>query len=199
MFLGGHAEATLRLLVQYDLLQMLFAMSDQQLKAGDEQFYAFLLQALKNTDARVQDDKPVTPAFLFAAMLWGPVNKHALQLQADGMSPVQSLQEAGREILHAQVSQIAIPKRFRLPIREIWTGQARIKNRRGRRASWLIAHARFRAIYDFLLLRQQAGEAELDELAEWWTRYQEADNPERKAMCQDLQQKRQGHRPRNKK
>jgi poly(A) polymerase len=199
MFLGGHAEATLRLLVQYDLLQMLFAMSDQQLKAGDEQFYTFLLQALKNTDARVQDDKPVTPAFLFAAMLWGPVNKHALQLQADGMSPVQSLQEAGRGILHAQVSQIAIPKRFRLPIREIWTGQARIKNRRGRRVSWLIAHARFRAIYDFLLLRQQAGEAELDELAEWWTRYQEADNPERKAMCQDLQQKRQGHRPRNKK
>jgi poly(A) polymerase len=199
MFLGGHAEATLRLLVEYDLLQMLFVMSDQQLKAGDEQFYAFLLQALKNTDARVQDDKPVTPAFLYAAMLWGPVSKLALQLQADGMSPVQSLQEAGRQILHEQVRQIAIPKRFRLPIREIWTGQARMNNRRGRRASWLIAQPRFRAIYDFLLLRQQAGEAELDELSEWWTRYQEADNHKRKAMCQELQQKRQGNRPRKKK
>ena len=199
MFLGGHAEATLRLLVEYDLLQMLFSMSDQQLKAGDEQFYAFLLQALKNTDARVQDDKPVTPAFLFAAMLWGPVRKLALELQDDGMSPVQSLQEAGREILHEQVNQIAIPKRFRLPIREIWTGQARIMNRRGRRASWLIAQSRFRAIYDFLLLRQQAGEAELEEFTEWWTRYQEADTEKRKTMSQELQQKRQGHRPRKKK
>jgi poly(A) polymerase len=78
-------------------------------------------------------------------------------------------------------------------------GQARLKNRRGRRASWLSAQPRFRAIYDFLLLRQQAGEAELEELSDWWTEYQAADNNKRKAMCQELQQKRQGNRPRKKK
>ena len=199
LFLSGHAVPTYQLLRQHDLLEMLFAETDLHLKQNDDEFEDFLLAAFNNTDMRILEDKPVTPAFLFAALLWGPIKKLSMGYQNEGMSPVQSLQEAGRVLLHEQNEQIAIPKRFRLPIREIWTGQARLRNRRGRRANWLISQPRFRAIYDFMLLRHQAGEPELDELCDWWTTYQEADDKQRKAMCQELQSKRQGHRPRKKK
>ena len=199
LFLSGHAVQTYKLLRKYDLLQMLFHETDQHLKMIDDTFDTFLLQAFENTDTRIHEDKPVTPAFLFACLLWGPLQKISADYQADGMSPVQSLQEAGSVLLNSQTEQVSIPKRFRLPIREIWAGQARLKNRRGRRANWLAAHPRFRAIYDFLLLRDQAGEPELDELCKWWTLFQEANDKQRKAMCQELQNKRQGHRPGKKK
>ena len=136
------------------------------------------------------ENKPVTPAFLFAAMLWLPLIQQAKALQAEKMSPIQSIQEASMESLNEQSKAIALPKRFRLPIREIWSGQFRLEKRQGRRAAWFLEQPRFRAAYDFLLLRQQAGEAGLEEICEWWTLFQTVDAHKRKQMCNDLQQSR---------
>ncbi len=199
LFMSGHALATYKLLRKYDLMQMLFSITDQQLKQEGNTFDNFLTQALINTDARISEGKPVTPAFLFACMYWEPVRIQASRLQEEGMSPVQSLQEAGREVFHTASQQISIPKRFRLPIREIWTFQARLNNRRGKRANGSLAQPRFRAAYDFLLLRDQSGEEGLTELCEWWTTFQEVSVKQRREMCQELQSKRQGHHSRRKK
>jgi poly(A) polymerase len=177
----------------------LFPASAQHLETGDQTFQALIEQACINTDQRIAENKPVTPAFLFAVLLWGPLALRAAEFESNGMSKIQSLQEAGRALLHQQAVTIAIPKRFKLPIRDIWVGQARLMNRRGRRPYTMLAQQRFRAIYDFLLLRVQAGEAELSELSNWWTQFQLADEQERKTMCQQLHHQRHGQRPRRKK
>lgn len=190
LFLKGHGLRTYELLHHYDLLNVLFPATDHALKQDAAFADRFIRQALTNTDQRVAENKPVTPAFLFAAMLWLPLTQQAKALQAQKMSPIQSIQEASMESLNEQSKAIALPKRFRLPIREIWSGQFRLEKRQGRRAAWFLEQPRFRAAYDFLLLRQQAGEPGLDEICEWWTRFQTVDVNERKQMCQALQQSR---------
>ncbi|MEJ2361847.1 MAG: polynucleotide adenylyltransferase PcnB [Gammaproteobacteria bacterium] len=199
MFLSGYAEQVMPLLRRYDILELLFPATDLCLKKGMPFFDELLWQACKNTDTRIRENKPVTPAFLFACLLWGPVAERSETLRQSGMSPIQALQEAGYEVLQEQTRQVALPKRFRLPIREIWSGQVRLNNRRGRRAYTLLESKRFRAIYDFLLLRCEAGDRELQPLCEWWTRFQEVSPEERKAMCDALPGKQQRQRPRRRK
>lgn len=182
MFLKGHALRTYELLLQYNLLAVLFPVVDHRLKAGDPFMDEFIRQALINTDQRIAQDKPVTPVFLFAAMLWGPLLHAASILREQNMSPIQAMQIASGDVLNEQARVIALPKRFRLPIREIWSGQSRLEKRQGRRVAWLLEQPRFRAMYDFLLLRHQAGEPGLAELCEWWTHIQTANEHERKQM-----------------
>ncbi len=196
LFLGGYALKTYRLLREYGLLEMLFPATHKCLTTNANDIDKMIEQGCMNTDLRIQQGKPVTPAFLFAFLLWGPIKTRAHEFEQNGMSPIQSLQEAGRAILHQQAAFIAIPKRFRLPIRDIWTGQARLRNRRWRRASWMLEQTRFRAVYDFLLLRYESGEQSLQELSDWWTRFQSLNEKERRAMCQELQRIRQGQKPR---
>jgi len=198
LFLSGHALRTFHELIRYNLFEILFPAAAQNI-AENKQFVALIEQACINTDQRIADNKSVTPAFLFAVLLWGAVAERAREFESNGMSKIQSLQEAGRALLHQQCATIAIPKRFRLPVREIWTGQARLQNRRGRRAFVLLEQARFRAMYDFLLLRVQSGETDVAELSHWWTEFQLANDKERKAMCQQLHGQRHGHKPRRKK
>ena len=199
LFLSGHAHQTYLLLKQYDLLTLMFPATARALAQDVPYFDAMLLAACANTDSRIAENKPVTPAFLFACLLWGEVNAQSRQLMAQGMSAVQALHEAGDAVLHEQTQQIAIPKRFRLPIREIWMGQARLSQRNGRRAARMLEQPRFRAIYDFLLLRAQAGEPELQELCDWWTVYQAADPAGQNDMTQHLQQERMGQKRRRRK
>jgi poly(A) polymerase len=198
LFLSGHALRTFHAMMKYRVFEILFPAVAQQTNTNN-QFVTLIEQACINTDQRIAANKPVTPAFLFAVLLWGPVAERANEFESNGMSRIQSLQEAGRALLHQQSATIAIPKRFRLPIREIWTGQARLMNRRGRRAFTLFEQARFRAIYDFLLLRTQSGESDVAELSSWWTEFQAVSDKERKTMVQELQGQRQGHKPRHKK
>ncbi|MBI1425551.1 MAG: polynucleotide adenylyltransferase PcnB [Gammaproteobacteria bacterium] len=199
LFLSGYATQVLPLLRQYDIFELLFAATDLCLKKGMPHFDTMLQRACANTDSRIQEDKPVTPAFLFACLLWGPVQERAEALQQNGMSPIQALQEAGHDVLIEQTQHIALPKRFRLPIREIWSGQERLTNRRGRRPFALLEHKRFRAMYDFLLLRCEAGEVQLKELCDWWTQFQTVNSEEQKTMCDDLHAQRHGQRPRRRK
>lgn len=199
LFLSGHALRTFHLLRDYKLFDILFPASAQHIETGDSRFVTLIEQACMSTDKRIAENKPVTPAFLFAVLLWGPLVARAKEFESNGMSKLQSLQEAGRALLHQQSVTISIPKRFRLPIRDIWIGQARLLNRRGRRPFSMLEQSRFRATYDFMLLRVQSGETDLSELATWWTDFQLADDKERKAMCQLLHQQRHGQKPRRNK
>jgi len=149
----------------------------------------FLAKALENTDRRLAEGKAVTPYFLYAALLWEPVRLGAQHRQDRGMAPVMAVQEAASEVLERQVRHVAIPRRVSLPMREVWTLQPRFERRRGGRPFKLLAHPRFRAAYDFLLLRSESGEAEMT-LAEWWTRFQQADESERRRMVAGPKRKR---------
>ena len=141
----------------------------------------FITAALKTTDARIAQDKPASPAFLFGALLWPQVLQHWRALEAAGEKPQPALFAAMDEVLDAQRNQLAIPRRYDGMMKEIWALQPRFVQRGGQRPYRLLEHPRFRAAYDFLLLRAESGEVEA-ELGEWWTRFQDASDDERATM-----------------
>ncbi len=177
LFLGGHAWETFQALVRFRLWEQLFPAA----MADPDDPPPLVRQALINTDARVAENKPVTPGFLFAALLWPQVQTLARQLIADGVPPVDALGRAGEAALSEQARHVAIPRRFGAMSKEIWCFQPRFERRRGKRVLRLMRERRFRAAYDFLLLRA-AEQPELAELAEWWTRIQEVDEAQRQRM-----------------
>jgi poly(A) polymerase len=181
IFLGGAAVQSFELLHHYDLFKYLFAESAERMEAEPlSPGTKLVLQALANTDQRIQEDKPVTPAFLFAALLWPAVEADAAAHRDRGLTAVQAMDAAGMDVLERQISQVSVPRRFSLASREIWSLQSRLEQRRGKRAVQLLGRPRFRAAYDFLLLRAEAGE-EVAEMADWWTKFQEMDDAGQKA------------------
>ena len=185
LFLSGHAALTFEMLVDLQLFEPLFPASAQSLEDRPTYTHTLISQALSNTDLRVKQGKPVTPAFLFAALLWPALPARALYLQSQGVPPIPAMNGAAHDLIAEQCQRIAIPKRFTLPIREIWDMQERLPRRSGKRADLLLDNPRFRAGYDFLLLRESAGE-ETEELGQWWTDYQEANDSERREMIREL-------------
>jgi poly(A) polymerase len=141
----------------------------------------FIEVALANTDARVREDRGVSPAFLFATLLWHEVLAQWKVAKDKGGKPLPALFDAMDRVLEQQAERIAIPRRFEATIKEIWALQPRFEQRAGSRPFRLLEHPRFRAAYDFLMLRALAGEAS-QTLADWWTRFQDADAAEREAM-----------------
>ncbi len=181
LFLGGTALHAFEKLRHFDLFRHLFPETEECLSHEEQGFpITFVIRGLKNTDTRVREGKPVTPAFLFAVFLWEPTRLRAQQLEAEGRSRHDAMMEAGREVISRQISRVSIPKRFSLQMREIWNMQHRLELR-GKRALRLLEHPRFRAAYDFLLLRAESGEADV-ELAEWWTLIQDVSEEKRIEM-----------------
>jgi poly(A) polymerase len=176
LFMSGSALANFEMLRQYNLFGQLFPMTEQSLTHEDNYFQALVTRGMNNTDARIEEGKPVTPAFLFAVFLWQPVQERAAQLEAEGQHPVQALLHAGSQIISEQAAVMATPRRFSLPMREIWMLQFRLENKGARRSQRLRTHPRFRAAYDFLLLRVEAGEVPT-ETGDWWTQLQ-TENPQ---------------------
>lgn len=177
MLMSGHGLATWRLMREYNLVEPLLPATYAALKASTDGYYdAFIEQALVNTDDRINRGKPVTPAFLYAALLWPPVREEA-EYSINMGTPEQPawLQAMGKIVAH-QISSIAIPKRFSIPMKEIWELQLRLPKRTPKRAEQVASHPRFRAAYDFLLLRESAGE-KTGNLGQWWTDYQ-TENPD---------------------
>lgn len=185
LFLSGHAEMTFEMLVDLELFDSLFPATAKALEYNPTYTHTLISQALANTDLRVRQEKPVTPAFLFAALLWPALPAKVLRLQERGAPPLAAMNEASHDLIIEQCRSIAIPKRFTLPIREIWDMQERLPRRAGKRADLLLDHPRFRAAYDFLLLRESAGE-QTDGLGDWWTRYQDCNDSQRRDMIRDL-------------
>ncbi len=194
LFLNGSATATFELLRDYGLLDHLFPGTADALNAGDELGARLIEQSMVNTDKRVRADKPVTPAFIYAALLWPALQQEQARLSKT-MPPTAAYNQAAQQVIARQLTRIAIPKRFSLPMREIWDLQQRLPQRGGMRAIRLLDHPRFRAAYDFLLMREEAGES-LDGLGSWWTHFQSADDETREKMIKDLAKRDSGSKPR---
>ncbi len=174
LFQGGCAVETFELLRHYRLFGHLFPATERCLSRQQEHFpKTLLVRALANTDARLAENKPVTPAFLYAAMLWEPLQDRIQRLSGKDMGRT-AMQMAAEEVVRTQIQHTALPRRFSIPMREIWDLQGRFEARTGKRPLRLVEHPRFRAAYDFLLLRAEVDDT-VKELAEWWTQFIELD------------------------
>ena len=207
LFMSGYAEAVFDLLLKEDIYQRLLPFDE----STRTMFYRqFVKQGLINTDIRIQQEKPVTPAFLFAVLLWPAVEISAGQLLKQGLSLYDAISIAGQEIIEQVNVRITIPKRFRYMMRDIWMLQIRLPNRVGKRAYKLLEQKRFRAGYDFLLLRSDVANAvgnenpndinqfnisALTELSKWWTSFQHESEDGKKIMLRELP----ANKPRRKK
>lgn len=171
LFMAGSALATFRLLREHQLLEHLFPATASELDESPRGV-ALVEAAMRSTDLRIAEDKPVTPAFILAALLWPPLVEMRHDLEDGGMAPLEATGEAAQTLISEQLHHIAIPRRFTAPMREIWEFQLRLQGRRGKKSVQLLSHRRFRAAYDFLLLREQSGE-DLEGLGRYWTELQE--------------------------
>ncbi len=183
LFMAGHGLATFHQVEAHDVLPHLLPPTARALNHDTVWPRRLIEQALHNTDQRIAEDKPVTPAFLYACLLWPAVAQGMHRLEARGIPALDALRQSADEVLHEQLRHITIPKRFSLPMREIWDMQLRLTRRTPRTAHSLLANGRFRAAYDFLLLRENAGEIEPG-LGDWWTRFQQEDDGARQHLLQ---------------
>ena len=184
LFMAGSAVKTYELMIEHQLFQVLFPGPARLLQPGN---YSdrLIRQALANTDTRIRNDQRVTPAFLCAAILWPALQQQQQHAQHGGLPPYEALQKAAQKVISEQVKRIGIPKRFSQPMQEIWELQWQLTRRQGGRAERMLEHPRFRAAYDFLLLREQAGE-DLQGLGQWWTDFQAAEGNERERLQREL-------------
>lgn len=197
LFQKGHALRSFEILRQYGLFSYLFLQVEDSINA-DETGYVeqFIRNGLANTDRRVHQGKSVNPAFLYAFMLWGSYREELLLAKRQDMAAMIS---AGQAVFGAQVEQTAIPKRYSIQAREVWTLQPRFEQIRGKRPLRLLSHPRFRAAYDFLLLRNESGE-DLQELCDWWTDFQEMDEAKKAVVTRAADaDRRPRRRPRRRK
>jgi poly(A) polymerase len=199
LFLSGFAEASFQLLRRYGLFILLFPQTEACLVAKGYQVTAsFITSALRSSDERVHENKPVALPFLLAAFLWYPVQARAAVLIAEGMPEFSAFYEACDWVLHQQQQNVAISRRYAQAIREIWVLQIRLIRRLGKRVPELVLHPRFRAAYDFLLLRASTGDKAVVEVSDWWKAYVEANHDTRAMMENALKTANPGSRTRTK-
>lgn len=168
LFLSGHAEASFLGLEAHGLLAGLLPETAVALASNRSgALRRMLLEGLRATDARIAADEPVSPAFLFALLLWPAYCRTLAMLQAQGVHVAEAERRAADRVTLHQLTTVALPRRFSLPMQEIWLLQSRFTQRQRKRVVRLLAHPRFRAAYDFLLLRQSASDSHADDIAFW--------------------------------
>lgn len=189
LFAAGHAEQTYATLSEFRIADYLFPATRRTTADPEEPASRLVTLALRNTDRRINEGKSITPAFLYAALLWPPLLE-ALERRgvASGRPPQPVLQEAWDEVISEQLQFTAIPRRFTTVMREIWDLQWRLSAGTPKRAMAAFEHPRFRAAYDFLLLREEAGEA-TQGLGRWWTDFQNANPARREELLSTLREK----------
>ena len=200
LLMAGQGVATYQLLRRYGLFRQLFPETEAALASEASMvpsWERFIMRSIENTDQRVSEGKPVTPAFLFAALLW-PAIMQRMDRGDEITEPLEPelLQEAVSDALVVQLQRVALPKRFSIPLREMLLLQPRLERPKGKRAKRLLGHPRFRAAYDFLLLRAEAGEVS-DSLAKLWTDMQASgENRTAEGSMEDPPQRRRRRRRR---
>jgi poly(A) polymerase len=195
LLLSGHAAEGVAQLRKEGLHHGVLPLLDAAMgRAAGERL---VIAALEATDERVRAGKPVSPGFLFAALLWPEVLAEWKVLEEKGGPPIPALYQAMDHVLRAQAGKLAIPHRHGADMREIWSLQPRFLQRAGKRPYRLLGHPRFRAGYDFLRLRCRSGELP-PALGEWWERFQRAGESERAQMlvAEDEPRKRRRRRRR---
>ena len=182
LFLSTQATQVFEGLRQYGLFEALFPQSEQCLKhAISDQPLLLIRQAMLNTETRLKENRHVTPYFLLAAILWEPIRLLTEQNRPSLNSDVQAINAAAGEVIAHQIGRIAIPRRITTPMREVWALQPKFHKRSGIRCLRFLEHPRFRAAYDFMLLRAQYGEVD-SKVADWWTHIQTLDAGEQKKL-----------------
>lgn len=177
LFHSGKATRVLELLRTYNLLQYLFPSLDEILIAEpSELMLDFIDQALVNTDARINNDQHVSPAFIFASLLWPAVHKQAQDTQSDKLKMVPALFQAGNDVMGRQIKHISIPRRYSQMAKDIWTNQPKFHRTQGKQPIRLYGHPSFRAAYDFMCLQTMVGLMPAH-LCHWWTEYQKNNAP----------------------
>jgi poly(A) polymerase len=172
LFMTGHGMRSMEALQRFGLSRTLFPGLRKGSGPGKIQLGTVLRKTLENTDVRVKTGKPVTPAFLFAALLWQPVWENSRKQVKAGETEFVAIMNAAEEALSIQAQSTAIPRRFSAVTRQIWVMQARFTKTRGKRWKRLLHEQRFRAAYDFLLLRAEE-DPSLEPLCVFWTKAQE--------------------------
>lgn len=188
LFISGKAVANFEQLRSYNLFTYFFPAVEQELNNDNQLLERFITLAMENTDKRINNDQRVTPAFLFAAMLWYPLQKYIQQININNqLAPQDAFFAALSEIMPEQQRSIAIPKRFQGVMKDIWILQDKLARREGKRAFKTFEHPKFRAGYDFLLLRAEIENTPaLIDLAKWWTDFQNTSNDARVQMIRGI-------------
>ncbi len=188
MFHSGQAGSVLELLREYRLFHSLFPATEEALQADESgHFLALINDALVNTDNRINDGMSVTPAFLFAVMLWLPMKQLEASYREQSFPDPQAMQHAANDVLSDQVRFTAVPRRFSNVTREIWLLQSRFNQKNCRRARLFVDNRRFRAAFDFLCLRSIAEEdVALQADAAWWEEFQKATEERQVDMCKAI-------------
>ncbi len=187
LFLTGHGAKSLHVLQRRGLLRVLYPTVSEYLDRHAGSLVEKLLVAgLENTDQRVQAGKPVTPTFLFALLLYGPIARHIEAQPPQRWHDTGAILDACDRAVYEAQQRVTIPKRFSMGIRDMYAMQPRLEQPRGRRALRTLEMTRFRAAFDLLLLRAQIGMAP-KATADWWTRLQEVGPEERERMVEKLE------------
>ncbi len=177
---SGHAETVLALLEEHGLLHHLFP----NLHLNDASRHLILATA-QSTDARLRIGKGINPAFFYAALLWQSVQVRSHQLHDHGTPLVPALQQAIQQVIQHQMTRTALTRVLAMTLREIWEMQPRLQNPDIRRVDEMLQSPRFRAGFDFLVLREQSGES-TGQMGQWWQRYQDANSDERQALQDEV-------------
>ena len=188
MFLHGHGARTFDLLCQHGLAEMILPTTS----ANDR----LARLALESTDQRIVEDKPVTPGFLLAAFLWRDYSQR-LALAGGDKASEEDRDQAASAALAAQRRTVALPRRHSYFVRDVWDLQPRLPKRTAKNVVALLEHRRFRAAYDFLMLRVACGEVD-EELGRWWTEVQLLSADDREQLLGDLPKPAKRHSRRRK-
>lgn len=173
LFHSGNATRVLELLRHYHLLQYLFPALDELLGLEpDEAMLDFVDQGLVNTDIRINNNQHVSPAFIFAILLWPAVHQQAMNLQSSKLKIVPALFQAGSSVMSHQLKHISIPRRFSQMTRDIWSAQPKFQRTQGKQPARLFALPCFRAAYDFMCIQSMVNLVP-GNLCQWWTEYQQ--------------------------
>lgn len=180
LFLSGKAIENFDMLRDYDLFTYFFPLVEQHLQRNDLPYLEmFIRSAFTSTDGRINNNKRVTPAYLFSALLWYPLQEKIKHIRENNhITPQDAFFAAYSDVMSEQQRSISIPKRFQAVMKDIWILQEKFSRREGKRAFKSLEHPKFRAAYDFLLLRAEIEadneEHPLAKLAKWWTDFQNA-------------------------
>lgn len=185
LFTCGHAVECVKALRKENLQKAVFPVLDVILSEPDGE--RFLMLALQRTDERIAVGKKISPSFLFGTLLWPQVLKRwRHNFEARGMSYMGALYSASQDVLATQCQQLSIQRRYQVDMHDLWMMQAKLERRTGKNPFAVINHPRYRAAYDFLLLRSLVGETE-PELVTWWETFAEVSEDERHEMIEAAQ------------
>ena len=166
LFTMGHLTRVLPMLIDFGIWRQLFADIKPEINA-------FIERAAKNTDQRIAIGKTINPAFFYAVLLWQPFLERCDFYLAKGITPAEARAQAGLDVLKRQATRTIIPRFAETFIREVWEMQTRLLNPKPQQIEALAGHARFRAGFDFLLLREKSGDDSTMGMGTWWDQYQQ--------------------------